>query len=469
MWFTLAWFGVEFRTAEVRLPDGAIASVKRFVDKREGFTEADITAMVVEQYKILRNIVPLYRQLQERGQIEISTTPFYHPILPLLIDTNSATLDKEGTTLPEQFAWPEDADAQVRLAVEDYTARFGRPPAGMWPAEGAVGQEVISLFARYGIQWIASDQGVLAKSGRWGYQAENADVLCQAYRAVDEASGAAISIFFRATESSDAIGFQYSGFPNEQVAAREFVSRIKTRFAVHAQDPANRVVSVILDGENAWGAYREDGRPFLRALYATLATDQTIRTITFSEYLEGNPARHVHPHAQSDQPRVYDLFHGSWIDETGSAPGIDLGTWIGEAEENRGWQLLTRTREFLAKTQHTPASAPEAYTALYAAESSDWFWWFGSDQDSGTDADFDDYFRRHLKSVYWFLQQPSPQVLDQHIVPRTVVWSFTQPVRAISAGDSLTIRTNCPGQLRWWTDTEPTPQSAPLKPRGGVM
>lgn len=469
MWFHLTWFGLEFRTAEVRLPDGATASVKRFINQGERFTTADITAMVAEQYKILRNITPLYRELQERGQIEVSTTPFYHPILPLLIDTNGATLDKEGTVLPERFAWPEDADAHVRLAVADYTARFGRPPAGMWPAEGAIGQEVLSLFARHGIQWIASDQGVLARSGRSGYQAENPDVLCQAYRAEDETSGATLSVFFRATGPSDAIGFQYSGSTNEQVTVQEFVSRIKTRFAAHVQDPTNRVISVILDGENAWGAYRDDGRPFLRALYAALTADPTLRTVTFREYLEGNPARHIRPHPRSNHPRVYDLFCGSWIDEAGSAPGVDLGTWIGEPEENRGWQVLQKTREFLAKTGATPTNLPQAFAALYAAEGSDWFWWFGNDQDSGADADFDDYFRTHLKSVYHALNQPYPAVLDRHIVPRTVVWSFTRPVRVISVGDSLTIRTNCPGQLRWWTDTNLTPQSAPLKPRGGVM
>ncbi len=261
MWFNLAWFGVEFRTAEVLLPDQSIASVKRFVKQGEGFTEADITAMVAEQEKILRNILPLYRQLQDNGQIEVSTTPFYHPILPLLCDTDLATLDKEDTTLPERFAWPEDAEAQIEQAIDFYTARFGRPPKGMWPAEGAVSQAIVPLFARHDIHWIASDQGVLARSGRWGYQVDDPNVLCQAYRAEDEQSHETVSIFFRATVPSDAIGFQYGGYPNEPVAAQEFVSRLKTRFATHVQDPANRVISVILDGENAWGTYRDDGRP----------------------------------------------------------------------------------------------------------------------------------------------------------------------------------------------------------------
>ena len=469
MWFNLAWFGLAFRTAEVVLPDETTASVKPFVDQGEGFTAANIRAMVAEQYKILRNILPLYRQLQESGQIEISTTPFYHPILPLLCDTNLATLDKEGTTLPERFAYPEDAEAQIRLAIDYYTEHFGCPPKGMWPAEGAVAQAVVPLFARHGIEWIASDQGVLARSGSWGYQADDPDVLCQAYRAEDDASHEAISVFFRATAPSDAIGFQYATRTDEHITAQEFVSTLKTRFAYRVSDPPNRVVSVILDGENAWGAYRDDGQPFLRALYATLAADPTIRTVTFGEYLNGSPARKVRSHPRTEQPRVYDLFCGSWIDELGSAPGVDLGTWIGEPEENRGWQLLKQTREWLATLRDRPSTAPQVFTALYAAEGSDWFWWFGSDQDSGADADFDDYFRTHLKSIYRLLKHPYPDELDRHIVPHTVVWSFTRPVAVISAGDSLTIRTNCPGTLRWWTDTDPTPRLVPLKPRGGVM
>ncbi|MBI3245479.1 MAG: hypothetical protein HYZ50_03095 [Deltaproteobacteria bacterium] len=469
IWSNLAWFGVEFRTGEVCLPDGSVVTVKRLVEQGEGFTQADITVMVEEQYKILRNIVPLYRQLQDSGQIEISTTPFYHPILPLLCDTNLATVDKDGATLPERFSWPEDAEAQIRLAVDFYAERFGRPPRGMWPAEGAVSQNVAPLFARHGMQWIATDQGVLARSGQWGYQIDNPDVLCQAYRVEGDASHEAISIFFRATAPSDDVSFQYATRPDECVVAQEFVSRIQTRLAARVSDPVNRIVSVILDGENAWGTYRDDGRPFLRALYATLAADPSVRTVTFQEYLDGNPARHVRPHPRAEHPQVYDLFCGSWIDEAGSAPGVDLGTWIGEPEENRGWQLLQRTREFMAKTGVTPTSLPLAFAALYAAEGSDWFWWFGSDQDSGADADFDDYFRTHLKSVYRLSAQPYPKALDQHIVPRTVVWSFTRQVPIISAHDTLTIRTNCAGTLRWWTDDDRTLRSSPLQRRGGVM
>ncbi len=187
MWFNLAWFGKEFRDGEVRLTTGEVASVHRFVAQERGFSVADVQAMVAEQYKIMRAVIPIHRQLQERGQIEVSTTPFYHPILPLLLDTDQATIDRPGAGHPPRFAHPEDGEAQVRLAVEYYRRCFGQAPRGMWPAEGAVSQAVIPLFARHGVRWIATDRGVLARSGRWGYRVDDADVLCQPYRAEEGA------------------------------------------------------------------------------------------------------------------------------------------------------------------------------------------------------------------------------------------------------------------------------------------
>jgi hypothetical protein len=223
-----------------------------------------------------------------------------------------------------------------------------------------------------------------------------------------------------------------------------------------------------LDGENAWGAYREDARPFLHALYGLLEREAEIRTVTFSEYLEGNPQRGIRPHPLSEQTRVYDLFTGSWIDENGSAPGVDLGTWIGEEEENRGWELLRQAREFLGRTGATPDTAPAAFQSLYMAEGSDWFWWFGEDQDSGNDEEFDDLFRLHLKNIYRSLGAPPPAELDRHIVPHAVIWTHVAPVERIQFGDRLTVRTHCPGRLIWMVGNQPT-QEADLLPVGGVM
>lgn len=244
---------------------------------------------------------------------------------------------------------------------------------------------------------------------------------------------------------------------------------LKERFAWQVDDPPNRIVSIILDGENAWGAYPQQARPFLHALYAALAGDPEIRTVTFREYLEGNPARRVPAHPLTARPRVYDLFEASWIDENGSRPGNDLGTWIGEVEENRGWDRLRETREWLDSIKATPERHPKAFEALYAAEGSDWFWWFGEDQSSDSDAEFDDLFRNHLKAVYGALRRKSPLSLGDAIVPHALVWTFARPIGSVHVGDRLSIRTNCPGELIWKTDQDERWTTCGMLAAGGVM
>jgi alpha-amylase/alpha-mannosidase (GH57 family) len=466
MWFNLAWFGQEFREKDVQLVTGETVSVRRFAAQERDFSQEDVAAMVAEQVKVMRAVIPIHRQLQEQGQIEVATTPFYHPILPLLVDSDQATIDRPGATHPPRFAHPDDAESQVSRAVAAYRRWFGRPPRGMWPAEGAVSRAVVPLFARHGVGWIATDRGVLARSGRWGYAVDDPEVLCQPYRA--EEGDATLSVFFRDTQLSDAVGFHYYAYADCEQAARDFLGQIKERFARQFHSDEDRVLTVILDGENAWGAYREDARPFLHALYTLLAQDAEIRTVTFAEYLEGSARRNIRPHPLAQQTKVYNLFTGSWIDENGSTPGVDLGTWIGEPEENQGWALLGQARAALSQAGATPATAPAAYQALYMAEGSDWFWWYGQDQDAGNDAEFDDLFRTHLKNIYHGAGAEPPADLDRHIVPRAVVWSFADQAAQVQHGDRLTIRTNCPGTLTWWLDGG-APQTAGVVPVGGVM
>ena len=468
MWFNLAWFAPEFQEREVALPDGSVASVRGFVEKGRDYTRSDLEAMVAEQRKILRNVIAIHRRLAERGQVEISTTPFFHPILPLVADTDRATLDRDGASLPRRFSRPEDAAEQVRRGVTFYRERFGNAPAGMWPAEGAVGQSVVSFFTDVGLRWIASDRGVLERSGRYGYDVGDPNVLCRPYRAEDE-SDRGVACFFRDTELSDRIGFHYHRLASADEAAGAFVREVKERFAWRVDDPAHRILTVALDGENAWGAYPHLGRPFLHALYAALAADPEIRTVTFAEYLAGNPTRRVAPHPVETLEKVHDLFHASWIDESGSRPGNDLGTWIGEPEENQAWELLTDTREFLDRVGATPEIRPEAFEAVYAAEGSDWFWWFGMDQASGSDAEFDDLFRSHLGSACLAAGQRPLRKLDAHIVPHAAVWTFARRISSIQAADCLVVRTHCPGDLEWRSEEEPTWKSASLVRAGGAV
>jgi alpha-amylase/alpha-mannosidase (GH57 family) len=228
MWFNLAWFGHEFRTGAVTLMTGEIVNVHRFVEQQRGFSHEDVLAMLADQYKILRAIIPVHRELQEAGRIEVSTTPAYHPILPLLIDTDQAYVDRPGTSLPNRFAYPDDATAHVELARADYLTRFGREPAGMWPAEGAVSAQAVDVIAQQGVSWLATDAGVLGRSGRWGYRATEPDVLCRPYRASDQ--GKPLSMFFRDTDLSDGVGFRYGHHIDPNAAVNEFMRTLEARF-----------------------------------------------------------------------------------------------------------------------------------------------------------------------------------------------------------------------------------------------
>lgn len=470
VWFNLAWCPVELRTGEVTLPSGESLTVRHLVDKGSGFGESDVEEVLGVHRRMLANVVPVHRALAEAGVLEVTTTPFFHPILPLLVDTDQATMDRPGAALPaSRFCWPEDARTQVERAAADYERRFGRRPAGMWPAEGAVSVSTLPFYAEAGVRWIATDRGVLAASGRYGYDAEDPDVLCQPWRAAEQGDDGP-AIFFRDTPLSDAIGFRYQHFPSPEAAVDDFLGEVRRRFIGRFGGDGERFLPVILDGENAWGTFPEDGRPFLRRLYRALAEDPEIATATPTEFLDGNPAVGLDPHPPATHAVVHQLHTGSWVDESASAGGVELGTWIGEWEENEAWRLLGKARAALAAAGASPSSHPQAFEAMFIAEGSDWFWWYGDDQDSGRDEEFDALFRMHLENVYRGLGQEPPEELGRHIVPRRVVWQAEAPPPRLQAGDLLLVRSEVPGTVRWWVEAAPGEiHEDPLLPVGGVM
>jgi alpha-amylase/alpha-mannosidase (GH57 family) len=406
MWFNLSWFHPDFLDREVELVTGETVAIHDLVDQGSGYTHADVERMVAAQYTILRAVIPVHREAMARGRVEIATSPAFHPILPLLIDSDRAVLDRPDARLPRRFAHPEDAEAQIASAVADYRRWFGRTPRGMWPSEGAVSRECIPIFARHGVRWIASDQGVLACSGKWGYATGDPDVGAQPYRV--EEDGSSIAIFFRDHELSDAIGFSLQHVPDPEQAAEALLGQIRGRYVQRFASCDDRVITIVVDGENPWGAYANAGRDFLEALYRRLEADPEIETITFDDYLERHPTAGL--------TRLHELGTGSWIDEFGSRPGVDLGTWIGEDEENRAWEILGETRDALSAAGATPESHPAAFESLYAAEGSDWFWWYGADQDSGRDAQFDELFRARLRHVWRELGLAPPDALARSVI-----------------------------------------------------
>ncbi|RME83246.1 MAG: glycoside hydrolase, partial [Caldilineae bacterium] len=382
------------------------------VAKGRDFAEEDKAVILAEHDRLVAEVIPLHRRLQEEGRIEITMTPFFHPILPLLFSTDLARVAVPDLELPATFSYPLDAIAQVQMGVDYYRQTFGRSPQGMWPAEGAVAQEIVNMVAKEGILWMATDEEVLARSlGMTGFGRDTTetvrdpDLLYRPY--IVSSRNHQMYVVFRDKVISDKVGFTYSGTPGT-VAALDFIQRILAIRERLQESGATgpHLVSVILDGENAWEHYPNDGKEFLNSLYRLLEEEQakgTIRTITPSEFIARFP----------DQPRLDHLWPGSWVSP-------DYLTWIGEEEENRAWEYLGRVRNFLQLKQNRvdEATRAEMWDAMYTAEGSDWFWWYGADQNSGDDLAFDEQFRRTLMRVYQAADVPVPTFLKVPIIPQ---------------------------------------------------
>ncbi len=417
-WFFLAYFDPDFLKGPVRLPDGSVCDLSDYIESRsdgkfylkKSITETDCNRIVAEASKVMANVVPIHKQLRfdaerRNGQIEVITTPYYHPILPLIYDSDLAKICQPDDQLPSRFSYPKDADAQVAKAVKMYREIFGANPSGMWPGEGSVAQPVLSVLSNHGIVWTASDVKALQHSK----PGDRTNTSPFSFPAGDKHR---MTLVFRNTELSDRIGFKYQTYRGEE-AAEDFVRSLLSYAPKQNEDDV--LITVILDGENAWEWYRQDidGKDFLNALYRKLSklyAAKQIITTTMSEYITGNSARSIQPHPTSSQPQMEWLWPGSWING-------NYDTWIGEPEENRAWEYLLRTRQDLEKSglkqpdanlavpkQGTKAwNVYMAWEAMYAAEGSDWFWWFGNDQTAPAgDKPFDDAFRIHLNNVYKF-------------------------------------------------------------------
>ncbi|MBI3837150.1 MAG: alpha-amylase/alpha-mannosidase [Planctomycetia bacterium] len=417
-WSNLTWFHpIAFET------DRRLAA---FRDKGQHWTEAEKEWLLDKQMKLLAEIIPLHRELAERGQVELTTTPFYHPILPLLIDKQLAREALPQAALPHHLeGYSQDAAEQIRRAVEYHTRVFGSPPRGMWPSEGSVGQAIIPAVAMAGIEWIASDEEILARSTEGWISRDahglvrNPHLLYRPWRV--EENGHALQMIFRDHALSDQIGFHYQRYAAEQ-AADDLIGRLeaihRATTALASQEPT--LVSIILDGENCWEYYPGGGVDFLRGLYHRLARHSHVKTVRVHDYLTGHPA------AES----LKRLFAGSWI-------GHNFGIWIGQPACNRAWDLLSETRAALVKATASgavgAAEIARAWEELYIAEGSDWFWWFDENHSSGQDWLFDQLFRKHLQNVYLLLGDQSPAALLEPIGgDRKRTRPFTQPTGLLS-------------------------------------
>jgi alpha-amylase/alpha-mannosidase (GH57 family) len=409
VWFNLAWV----HPLALERDD----TLRALAEKARNFTEDDKAVLVKKHREILAQVLPLHRRLAESGQVELTTTPFFHPILPLLLDKKLAREAMPDVKLPRySVGYPDDAAVHVRRAVEYHTQAFGKPPRGMWPAEGSVCQSMLPLLVKHGIRWIATDEEVLGGSTHGAVSRDgkghvrNPEQLYKAYKVRE--GDAEMGIVFRDHALSDLIGFHYQR-SDPKAAADHFLGCLHgISQVVHTSEPA--LVSVILDGENCWEHYPGGGVAFLRALYERCVRTPGIRTMKVGEYLEKYPPRDTLSH----------LFAGSWINH-------NFAIWIGHEEDNAAWDALHQTREHLLRRQresNRPAEAlQKAWEEIYIAEGSDWFWWFGDDHSSAQDALFDYLFRKHLQNAYTLLGDEPPAQLARPISRKGLRVQYTQP------------------------------------------
>jgi len=418
----VAWFD-EFFLEE---PD-----VVELVKKGRGYSLEDQSFVIARERELLGRVLPVHAEAAKRGSIEISTSPFYHPILPLVCDTNAGGISTPGLPLPQnRFRHPEDAREQIVRGLDLHEKVFGARPVGMWPSEGSVSEEAIQIAQSVGIQWMATDEGVLGRSsgvffsrdgqGRMSFPL--AEKLYNVHR-FDNGT-AAMHMVFRDHTISDLIGFVYSGMPPSDAAAH-LLHSIRESARPVLEQGRDAVVSVILDGENAWEYYPKSGREFLRRFYDMLQRDPGVEPVTVSEAI----ARH------KNFGQLSSLVPGSWIN-------ANFNVWIGAPEDNRAWDYLYEAREFYSKNSAHASEEQRklAMEELLIAEGSDWNWWYGPEHHTANDRDFDELYRKHLSNVYQALGAAPPDYLSQPISGGEVRPAFipqTAYIRPRIAGDMV--------------------------------
>lgn len=380
--FNLAWLGENSREKTI---------FKRLFEKGRGFSEVDKKLVLDGHLEILKEVIPIHKKLMKKGQIELSLTPFYHPILPLLCDSNVGIIANPNGASPKlKFSYSEDAKEQIELSQKYFKKLFGKKSNGMWPSEGSVSEEVIKIAKQTGINWVATDEEILFKSlNSW-----DRNKLFQVY----EYEG--VKILFRDHGLSDLIGFTYSKWEPIDAAMNlvKHFENIQRDLVNSGSDLSKNIVSVILDGENCWEYYKNNGKEFLEHLCCFLNRSQTLESVKITDFLE----------SQESFEQLPTVAPGSWV-----YGNFDI--WIGSPLKNKAWDLLTKTRNLIAQEEAKGTAQSlilKAKDFIFIAEGSDWFWWYGDQNETDFAEEFDRLFRINLIEVYKTFGKKVPKDLE---------------------------------------------------------
>src|SRR5579863_1108721 len=384
----IAWFDEFF------LDDPDVASL---IKKERGYSLDDQRLVMARERELVARVLPAHAAAAQQGRIELSTSPFYHPILPLVCDTNMGGVSTPGLPLPQnRFRHPEDAREQLLRGLDLHQRVFGIRPVGVWPSEGSVSEEVFTIAQGLGVNWMATDEGVLGRTLAINPR-DNAERFYTIHRF--ENAQTQMHLIFRDHTISDLVGFVYSGMAPSDAAAH-LLNNIKQAAQPALSQGRDAVIPIILDGENAWEYYPRSGREFLRRFYESLQQEPGVEAVTVSEAI----ARHQRFHP------LTSVVPGSWIN-------ANFNVWIGAPEDNKSWDYLYHARKLYAETASRVSETQRklAYEELLIAEGSDWNWWYGPEHHSANDREFDELYRKHLSNVYQALGATPPDYLAQPI------------------------------------------------------
>ncbi len=394
-WFNLAWFDPIYGEIYPEL--------KQLAEKGSGFTLEDREKIIEYQLEIIRQIIPTYKKYMEDGRIEISTSPLYHPILPILLDIKCAHRNiPNPEVLPANLRMSKDAIAQTKLALDKMEEIFGRRPKGIWPPEHCVSAKTLDVLADLGVKWTISDEGILANSINYDFVRDFKGHLADPYHLLKtyeyKTHNSKIDIIFRDSIIPNLISFEYPSVEPDK-AANDLYNRIKViQNRILASPDESHLLTIALDGENSWENYQEDGSHFLKAIYKLIEEDDTLETVLISDYIEQD----------KNIKKLPKIYSGSWINR-------NFQLWIGEPTKNQAWNALKRTHDDFNKFVEENPNHPnieKARNEIFTAEGSDWFWWYGEPNNSGQDHLFDYLFREHLKNVYKYFDMPVPNSLE---------------------------------------------------------
>ncbi len=388
VWYHLAWIGETVRKTDLR--------IQTLMKKSKNFSVHDRHVLVSVIYELISGVIGRYKKLVISGKIELTMTPYAHPIMPLLLDIKSADQAMPNVELPDATEYPGGASRchwHMKKGLEVFKKYFGFEPQGCWPSEGSISADTIELISQSGIKWLASGETVLQNSiNKSSVSLDGSKHIAYQYR--DNQA----TCFFRNDGLSDLIGFKYSDWHGDDAVAN-LVENLQNIAAECADDP-DAIVSIILDGENAWEYYHENGYYFISSMYEKISQNKKLKLTTFSEYLEKPRKRQV----------LNEIVAGSWVYGT-------FSTWIGERDKNRAWDMLVDAKKIYDRVMHqnnlTEDDIARINLQMATCESSDWFWWFGEVNSSETVATFDEQFRLHLANLYQMLNVEPPDYLTK--------------------------------------------------------